>query len=345
MNGTAIAETPLAPASAATGDAPAMQAAVLAGPGRFAFVQVPRPRPGPGQLLLRLEGCGVCASSLPVWEGRPWFDYPLPPGAPGHEAWGRVEAVGPDDVSGLRPGQRVAALSYAGHAEFDIAEAAAVLPLPVALDGMPFPGEPLACAANILARSDIRAGQTVAIVGIGFLGAVLTRLASQAGARVIALSRRAYARQAALRFGAEEALDVADVYAATAAVADLTGGRLCERVIEAAGLQSTLDLASALAAEGGRLVIAGYHQDGLRQVNLQQWNWRGLDVVNAHERQPARYLDGMRRAIGWVQEGRLDPTEFFTHRLPMSRLDEAMALTRDRPDGFLKALVVPEGMA
>ncbi|WP_234196389.1 MDR/zinc-dependent alcohol dehydrogenase-like family protein [Pseudacidovorax sp. NFM-22] len=330
--------------AAGAGAAPSMQAAVLAEPGRFAVAQVARPRPGPGQVLLRLEGCGVCASSLPVWEGRPWFDYPLPPGAPGHEAWGRIEAVGAG-VEGLRPGQRVAALSYAGHAEFDVADAAAVLPLPPSLEGLPFPGEPLACAANILERSDIRAGQTVAIVGIGFLGAVLTRLASQAGARVIALSRRAYARQMALRFGAEEALDVADLQAATAAVAELTGGRLCERVIEAAGLQSTLDLASALAAEGGRLVIAGYHQDGLRQVNLQQWNWRGLDVVNAHERQPARYIDGMRRAIAWVQEGRLDPREFFTHQLPMSRLDEALTLTRERPDGFLKALVVPEGIA
>ena len=52
------------------------------------------PEPGPGQVLLRLEGSGVCASSLPVWEGREWFDYPQPPGAPGHEGWGRVVAVG-----------------------------------------------------------------------------------------------------------------------------------------------------------------------------------------------------------------------------------------------------------
>ena len=40
------------------------------------------PEPGPGQILVRMEGSGVCASSLPLWEGREWFSYPQPPGAP-----------------------------------------------------------------------------------------------------------------------------------------------------------------------------------------------------------------------------------------------------------------------
>jgi NADPH2:quinone reductase len=65
-----------------------------------------------------------------------------------------------------------------------------VVPLPSELDGHPFPGEPLGCAMNIFKRAEIRAGQTVAIIGIGFLGALLTQLAAQAGARVIAISRR-----------------------------------------------------------------------------------------------------------------------------------------------------------
>ena len=70
-------------------------------------------------------------------------------------------------------------------------------------------------------------------------------------------------------------------------VRELTGGTFCDRVIEAVGKQWPLDLAAELTREGGRLVIAGYHQDGPRQVNMQLWNWRGFDVVNAHERDPA----------------------------------------------------------
>jgi threonine dehydrogenase-like Zn-dependent dehydrogenase len=124
-------------------------------------------------------------------------------------------------------------------------------------------------------------------------------------------------------------------------VRELTAGALCERVIEAVGKQWPLDLAAEIAQERGRLVIAGYHQDGPRQVNMQLWNWRGLDVVNAHERDPAVYAAGVRAAVRAVAAGELDPGPLFTHHYPLSGLDEALAATRDRPEGFMKAIVVP----
>jgi len=86
-----------------------MQAAVLTGAQRLQFISLALPEPGPHDVRIRLEGCGVCASNLPVWEGRPWFTYPLAPGAPGHESWGRIDALG-QDVRSLELGQRVAVL-------------------------------------------------------------------------------------------------------------------------------------------------------------------------------------------------------------------------------------------
>ena len=83
---------------------------------------------------------------------------------------------------------------------------------------------------------------------------------------------------------------------AAAAILEATRGRGCDRVIEAAGHQEGLDLGTALTAEGGRLVIAGYHQDGLRHVDMQTWNWRGIDVINAHERRPEVYVEEIGRA-------------------------------------------------
>ena len=85
-------------------------------------------------------------------------------------------------------------------------------------------------------------------------------------------------------------------------VNEMTGGAGCPRVIEAAGEQSTLTIASGISAEGGRLVIAGYHQDGPRQVDMQQWNWRGLDVINAHERDPAVAARGLVEAVKALAE-------------------------------------------
>ena len=315
-----------------------MYASVIAEPGRAVLRQVERPEPAAGQVLLKLEGSGVCASSLPLWEGRQWFDYPQPAGAPGHEGWGRVAALGAG-VQGLAVGDRVAALTYRAHAEYDVADAEAVVPLPTELAGVAMPGEPLGCALNIFRRSGIEAGQTVAIVGIGFLGALLTRLAVRAGARVIAISRRPFALEAAREAGAEHAIALDDPWRVAETVGRITGPALCERTIEAVGLQEPLDLATELTGERGRLVIAGYHQDGRRQVDLQKWNWRGIDVVNAHERDPRTYVQGIREAVALMARGELDPAPLFTHRLPLDRLGEALELTRTRPDGFMKAVV------
>jgi threonine dehydrogenase-like Zn-dependent dehydrogenase len=287
---------------------------------------------------IRLEGCGVCASNLTPWAGPEWMRFPTEPGALGHEGWGVVDAVG-DGVEGLSVGDRVAALSYKSYAEYDVADADAVVLLPDSLAGQPFPGEPLGCAMNIFHRSAIEPGQTVAIVGIGFLGAILTRLATDAGARVIAISRRPFSLDVARNMGAAETIPMDDHDGIIERVKELTGGVLCDRVIEAVGKQWPLDLASELTRERGRLIVAGYHQDGPRQVNMQLWNWRGLDVINAHERDPKVYTQGIREAVTAISSGRLDPSSLYTHTFPLDRLDEALNATRDRPDGFLKALV------
>lgn len=315
-----------------------MQAAVLAGPGDMTVTQAPVPTPGAGQVRVRLEGCGVCASNVEPWEGQPWSTFPTAPGAMGHEGWGVIDALG-DGVVDRKVGDRVALLSGNSFAEYDIAAADALVPLPEALAGRPFPGEPLGCAVNIFGRSDIRPGQTVAIIGIGFLGAVLTRLATDAGARVIAISRRDSSLQLARDFGAAETIVMDDHWAIIERVKQLTGEAMCERVIEAVGKQWPLDLATALIGFGGRLVIAGYHQDGPRQVNMQDWNWKGIDVVNAHERDPAVQRRGVEEAAAMVADGRLDPTPLYTHRYPLAQLGEALAATRDKPGAFVKALV------
>jgi threonine dehydrogenase-like Zn-dependent dehydrogenase len=264
--------------------------------------------------------------------------FPTEPGGLGHEGWGRIDAIG-EGVRDLVVGDRVAALCYHSYAGYDVAEASAVVKLPGELDGLPFPGEPLGCAMNIFRRSEIEAGQTVAIVGIGFLGALLTQLAARASARVIAISRRPFSLELAKMMGAAETIPLDDHWQIIEKVKALTDGQLCERVVEAVGKQWPLDLAAELTRERGRLIIAGYHQDGPRQVNMQMWNWRGLDVINAHERDPAIYMRGIREAVEAVRSGRLDPGPLYTHSYALEELGTALDNTRDRPDGFVKAFV------
>jgi threonine dehydrogenase-like Zn-dependent dehydrogenase len=277
-----------------------MRAAVLSGPGRAVVERAAVPEPGPGEVLVRVEGCGVCGSSLPLWQGRPWFTYPAEPGAPGHEAWGRA-----DD------GRRVTGLSLHGFAEHTVMREDELVELPPELDGIPFPGEALGCAVNVVRRAGVLAGDEVAIVGMGFLGTAAARVCELLGADVTPVRRGE------------------------------TPARPFVRVIEAAGTQEALDVASSLVATGGLLAIAGFHQDGLRRIDLQSWNWRGLDVVNAHEREPRRVIGGIREAVTLAATGALDVEALVTDRFRLDEIGAAFAAASRRERGFLKAVVCP----
>jgi threonine dehydrogenase-like Zn-dependent dehydrogenase len=311
------------------------RAAIIDKAGSAELVDVPRPEPRPGEVRLRLEGSGVCGSDLPVWTGRPWFEYPRPAGAPGHEGWGVVDALG-EGVEGLAEGDRVTGLSYRAYADYDLARAEDLVRIPAGVEH--FPGEALGCAVNVVRRSGIEAGDAVAVVGAGFLGCVIAQLAAGAGARVIAVSRRRSALEAARAMGAEATLALEEPVVER--VEELTDGKLCDVVVEAAGVQATLDLCGPLTRTRGRLVIAGFHQDGGRQVDMQLWNWRGIDVVNAHERDPRVYVEGIRAAAAAVESGSLDPTPLYTHRFGLDEVERALETAVERPDGFMKALVL-----
>ena len=314
-------------------------AAVIEEPQKVVLKESDLPQPGEGEVRIRLEGSGVCASNIPVWEGREWFDYPVSPGEPGHEGWGIIDAVG-KGVKGFRKGDRVTALSFHAYASHDIAKQENVVELPEFLADKPFPGEPLGCAMNIFSRSDIKPGQTVAIVGIGFLGSLLIQLAKSAGAKVIAVSRREFSLEMAKKAGADELVQMDDHQKIIETVKNLTNGKFCERVIEATGKEWPLNLSIELTAERGKLIVAGFHQDGMRSLNVQMLNWRGIDMINAHERDSQKYIQGMKEAIKAIEEKKFDPFPFFTHTFPLDEMETAYQHLVERPEGFVKALIL-----
>ncbi len=313
-----------------------MRALRIVGPRRAEVQETEVPQPGPRQVRVRVHGCGISGSDLPLWQGQPGFEYPCAPGAPGHEGWGTVDQCGAQ-VQNISPGQRVGFISTHAYAEFDVADTDSLVPIPPGHNI--FPAETLGCAVNAFDRSAIEKDQTVAVIGTGFMGALLIQLAASAGARVIALSRRPFALDIARRCGARETILLDNAEEVAALVMQLTDGTGCERVIEAAGVQETLGLASALIAARGRLVIVGYHKDAKRVVNLELWNRRGIDVINAHERDSAIRARGMSGAACLLASGLIDPACLHTHAFALDCAAEGFAALENRPEGFLKGWI------
>jgi threonine dehydrogenase-like Zn-dependent dehydrogenase len=300
--------------------ADSQQAVLLVGHQLTRVHSVAMVTPGYQEVRVRLQGCGISASHLPVWEGRPWFRYPQEAGAPGHEGWGFIDAVGPG-IDDLEVGQRVAFMSGHAYAQYDITSRDRVVVLPEELDDEPFPGEPFADAMNVFQRSDIRSGQTVAIVGGGFVGLLLTQLAADQGAHVVMLSRRQFELECAEAMDAEESMLIRGDGSDAERALLRNGGKCFDRVIEIAGTQLAFDLAGRLCAERTGLVTASDSCAG----------------------DPERYVTGVQSAIQAALEGRLDPFPLLSHSVSMRSLDEGFELTRERPEGFVKALLIQQG--
>jgi threonine dehydrogenase-like Zn-dependent dehydrogenase len=309
-----------------------VRALTLRGPREASIADVADLSPAAGEVLLRIGACGVCGSDLNAWRGVGGIEYPLPAGAPGHEIWGHVVALG-RGVENLLIGQTVTGLAWNGFAELGVARADHLVVVPADLGDSSVLGEPLACAMNVVRRAALRPGDRLAVVGFGYLAALIVQLLPDELGGWVALSRREDSRALAIRLGAEAAYDFASVPPDLWDTFDVS--------IEAAGVQQTLDYATWLTGYGGRLVIAGYHADGPRTVNMQSWNWKGIDVINAHERRPEVYLRALREAFDTLASRRVDLASLHTHAWSLDEASEAFCVAETRPPGFIKGLISP----
>ena len=311
-----------------------MRLAVLTGPGGFEIVEEPVPEIWPGDVLVRVSACGVCASELDMYRGVSQVSYPL---RPGHEISGVVERVG-EGVVGLAPGDPVAVFGTArGYGEYVAVPAehcihASEVPLDLAL------GEPLACAVNAVELAGIKLGDDVVIVGAGFMGQVIQRLVQLRGPRqVIVADTRDEALERAASSGATATVNVAEESLAEA-VGNLTGAG-ADVTIEITGTQAALEAIGDCTRMSGTLVIAGFHQGPPRQVPLADWNWKAFRIANAHFRDVATILGGMRAGMRLLTSGRISLEDLVTHRFPLVSIDEAFRTAIEKPEGFVKATV------
>ena len=91
----------------------------------------------------------------------------------------------------------------------------------------------------------------------------------------------------------------------------------------------------------GTVVIAGYHQGEPRTIPLGVWNWMAFRIVNAHFREVETILRGMSRGMRLLTSGSISLAGLVTHRYPLEEIGAALQALVDKPEGFVKATVMP----
>ena len=314
-----------------------MKIAILTAPNEFQFQDEQLPALLPDEVLVQVAACGVCTSELDVWEGKAGGQ--MYPRYPGHEVSGIVAEVG-KDVQGLAPGDRVAVWAPGrGFAEYVIVKSkycfpAGDLPLDLAL------AEPLACAVNTVELANLSLSDDVVIIGAGFMGNLVQKLvALQGPRRLIVADTRPDALERALTLGATHVVNVAQE-SLPEAVKALTDGKGADAAFEVVGAQAPLNLLGDVTRMSGKVVIVGFHQGEPRQIPLGYWNWMAFQILNAHFREEATILRGMRIGMRLLTSGRLSLEDLVTHRFQLSEIGQAFRTAHEKPEGFVKSTVV-----
>jgi 2-desacetyl-2-hydroxyethyl bacteriochlorophyllide A dehydrogenase len=308
----------------------------------------PVPEPGPGEVRLRVEACGVCGSDHFLQEGGfgPGIRMPV---VPGHEAAGRVDALGPG-VTDWAPGDQ-AAIYYITTPQGDPWAAAGrpnvsprVTRMGVDIDGAfaeyvvrpvaalvrppaPVPPEVLAVLTDAVATplhglkriARVARGETLVVLGVGGLGSSAVQLGRILGARVIAVTRSAAKQALARRLGADEVVPAADVDP-VAAVRELTGGVGADVVLQLAADARADEQAIAMAGPGGRVVLIGAALEPF-SVRAAEIFWRELSVLGSRGFVP----DDIRDAIELYLAGTLDVGHLVERVRPLEEANEALA--------------------
>ncbi len=316
-----------------------MRYSQLIAPRTSEVVAAPTPDPGPGEVLVRVMASGVCASELHPWaDGRPGYPHRF-----GHEPMGMVQAVGPD-VTRFRVGEQVTGLFQGAYADLCLAQEDVLLPVPDCIAEENALGEPLACLVNAQRRTPVELADRIALIGLGYMGLGMLQLLKLRGpSRIVAIDVREEAREAAMRLGADESYDpsqLPDAYKITS-FADWDSDRGFDVVIEGSGTQPGLTLAGEMVGVHGVLSILGYHQGGPRQVQVGMWNWKAIDVVNAHVRRRSDLMESMRIGLELTAKGLIDLGALVTHRYTLDEVDRAYTDLQEKPPGFIKAVVHP----
>lgn len=334
-----------------------MKAAILYGPRDLRVESAADPTPSESEVLVRVKAAGLCGTDYRIWSGDRPVRYPL---IMGHEFVGEVAAVGAG-VTNVKPGDRVAvepnyscgACSLCregnrnlcfqrtavgidvqgGFAHLARVPARCCWPAPRGLsDEQLLLTEPLAVVVRGVARAEVRAGNTAAVLGVGTLGLLALQVLRARGTRVLAVGRTERRLHLARELGAEAVHALAQGPGSEAA-RKFSGREGVDVVIETAGTPEAVAGAIELARPGGRVVLVGLPHEPSRV----EFFWvvrRELTLIGS-----MIYQDEFPEAMRLVRDGAVTVGPLVTHRFPLEAIQDAFTAHR-QPDA-IKVAVIP----
>ena len=324
-----------------------MKAAVLHGPRALRIEGVRPPDPGAGDVLVRVAAAGLCGTDYSIFSGDRPVSYPR---VMGHEFVGLIEAVGAG-VSTPRVGDRVAiepnyscgvcALCREGNRNLCLARTAIGIdvdgcfaelvrvparccwaaPAGVADEDL-MVTEPLAVVVRAVARGQVRAGETAAVVGAGTLGLLAVQVLRARGARVLVVSRSERRFALARQLGAEATHAVPDAPLENVA-RDFAGREGVDCVVETAGTREAVAHTLALVRPGGRIVLTGLPHEPT-PVRFFSVVRREVTILGS-----MIYQDEFAEAMRLVAAGQVRTRPLITHRFALDEIERAFAAHRE----------------
>ena len=330
-----------------------MRALTIAQANRVDVREMPVPDPAPSEVLIRVAACGICGTDVHILRGEYLGDYPI---VPGHEFAGQVVAVG-RGVSRIGSGDRVAVepniacdncnpclnnrqnfcqnwqaigvTRQGAMAEYVTAPEKVVVEIGDLSYAQGAFIEPLSCVIHGIERAEIALGDRVAILGAGPIGLLLLQVALTRGAVEVTVLERQPARGALA-----EAYGARWVPTLTALPEDAY-----DVVIDATGALPVMARTPALARKGGSVLLFGVPPRGAK-LSLDAFTIfeKGLTVRSSFTSRRNTF-----QALALIRSGAVRVDDLVSHRLPLERFQEGVALIEEGQEDVVKVLMLPSG--
>lgn len=333
-----------------------MKAIMFHSPGDIRYEEVDIPEISQDEVLVRVKTALTCGTDVKTFRrGHPVLIKTVPSGF-GHEFAGIIEKVG-KNVTNFTVGQKVVAANsapcmncyYCGLGEYNLCENLNLLngafaefikipaqivkynmlelPEHVSFDEAAFV-EPLANVLHGAERTEIKAGQTVGVIGLGPIGLMFVKVAKLKGAKVIAMGRNPLKLKLAKEFGgADIAIDLTKYADPVQAVKDLTPSQKgLDIVIEAVGLPSLWEKALKITRRGGTVNLFGGCESGTTiKLDTRRVHYDEIKIISIFHHTPAH----IKEALNLISDGSIKVKKLITEELPLFEGIEAIKMHED----------------